>query len=993
METDESVPQSGVEDRDIGSLLLASVSAQERYAEFGNESDIKLAVQYLKEFIDLLPDDYPARVDGLNNLGSLLELQYDKTGELNDLEEAIAVSRQGLDLTNEDHCDYATFLDGLGGKLEKRYEQLDDAADLEEAISLTKKAIDLTAGDDPQRGISINNLGNRLLKWYMWTKEVADLDEAIAAARRAVDAIGEDHPDRATCFDGLGTGLESRYERTGELADLDEAIKVAKQAVDLAADSESDRARCFSNLGNKYELRFERTGELIALEEAITAARQAVDLAASSPITRASYVNNLGSKLAKRYDRLDEIADLEEAIMLARQAVNSTPEGNLRRLIYMHNVAVDLERLYEARGLIVDLNEAIEMDRKVVALVADNYHDRPACFDSLGNKLEKLYEHTGEADALEEAIAVARQAVDSTPEDHPDRVAWLINLGVKLEMRFERDGELKDAQAASDSFHGAWECQSAVPFHRVKAAARSLKLLAIQGKLDTAISLGKGVVDLLPTINTRQLRRDDQQFVMSTFAGIAADLCSVFLEAGQPNEALEYLEKVRAAIIGQIIDNRSDLSDLITHHPQIASRYEELLNNVNTPLDDLEPGPYLTQALNRRREAVTALDACVEQIRTLPGQERFLLGLTIPEMQECASDGIIVIVNVTDFRSDAIFVSVRTIKTVNLPKLLAADARIWIKMDWNGSRRERGEKNLRYSQYLSWLWDVCVKKVVDELGPLREPSAHDHPRIWWIGTGLASSLPFHAAGSHSIGSMENAYSKIISSYTPSIKALAYSQGQAKRSKRASGSLLMIVMPTTPGHRPLPGVIEEKEEVIKVADGYLDIDTLEMPNADRVVESVRCCSTVHFACHGSTDHLDPSKSSLIFQKSDESDSPKEDTLTVYRISNLSLPHARLAYLSACSTAQNKVAQLTDEVIHVVSGFQVAGFPHAVGCLWPSVDRVCVYVAKEFYGSLLRRDGAGWTDRDVASALREAVMVVKTADFDMPLNWAQFVHYGA
>lgn len=141
METDESVPQSGVEDRDIGSLLLASVSAQERYAEFGNESDIKLAVQYLKEFIDLLPDDYPARVDGLNNLGSLLELQYDKTGELNDLEEAIAVSRQGLDLTNEDHCDYATFLDGLGGKLEKRYEQLDDAADLEEAISLTKKPL------------------------------------------------------------------------------------------------------------------------------------------------------------------------------------------------------------------------------------------------------------------------------------------------------------------------------------------------------------------------------------------------------------------------------------------------------------------------------------------------------------------------------------------------------------------------------------------------------------------------------------------------------------------------------------------------------------------------------------------------------------------------------------------------------------------------------------------------------------------------------------
>jgi hypothetical protein len=31
--------------------------------------------------------------------------------------------------------------------------------------------------------------------------------------------------------------------------------------------------------------------------------------------------------------------------------------------------------------------------------------------------------------------------------------------------------------------------------------------------------------------------------------------------------------------------------------------------------------------------------------------------------------------------------------------------------------------------------------------------------------------------------------------------------------------------------------------------------------------------------------------------------------------------------------------------------------------------------------------------VALALREAVMAVRAEDMDMPLNWAQFVHFGA
>jgi hypothetical protein len=49
------------------------------------------------------------------------------------------------------------------------------------------------------------------------------------------------------------------------------------------------------------------------------------------------------------------------------------------------------------------------------------------------------------------------------------------------------------------------------------------------------------------------------------------------------------------------------------------------------------------------------------------------------------------------------------------------------------------------------------------------------PRIWWIGVGIANYLPFHAAGNHSVGSTENTLHWAVSSYTPTIKALAHAR--------------------------------------------------------------------------------------------------------------------------------------------------------------------------------------------------------------------------
>ncbi|KAN0071690.1 CHAT domain containing protein [Elaphomyces granulatus] len=1018
-----------------------------RYERMGEMKDLEEAIQTAWKAVESTPADYPNRAVLLSNLGGRLGSRYDRMGVVKDLEEAIQTARKAVESTPADHPDRAlraACLNNLGNNLGHRYERTGEMKDLEEAIQTVRKAVESTPADYPNRAVRLTNLGAQLSRRYQRTREMKDLEEAIQTAWQAVESTPADHPDRAACLNNLGSFLESRYEWTGEMKDLEEAIQTARKAVESTPAGHPDRAACLNNLGNQLGHRYERTGEMKDLEEAIQTARKAVESTPADHPDQATQLNNLGTKLGHRYKRTGEMKDLEEAIQTARRAVESSPAGHLDQAARLSNLGIKLQSRYERTGEMKDLEEAIQTTRKAVESTPADHPDRAAHLNNLGTKLDRRYDRTGEMKDLEEAIQTARRVVESTPADHPDRggrlnnlgtilgyrygrtgemkdleeaiqtarravesaptdypdlAARLNNLGICLKSRYERTREMKDLEETFRYLYDAWDCTNAVPFYRVRAAALCLKILATQHKLDAGINLGRAVLELLPTVHTRLLDRNDQQFVMSTFAGVASDLCGFFLASNRPNEALECLEQGRGVIISQLLDRHTDLSDLIADHPTLAQQYERLIHEVNTPLTH---NAAEVQATKQRREAVAELDACIKTIRGIPDHRRFLLGQTVAEMQKCAGEGTVVVVNITEFRSDTILISYNAVKTVPLSQLSASDTRAWLSKRWTVEKRsEQKQKNEEFLGYLSWLWQACVKQILGEISTQSRPT-QGLPRVWWMGTGLASSMPFHAAGFHMRGSTENAYSRIISSYTPSIKALAYARNWARsteESRAAHGSLLVATMPTTPRGRSeknppkdLPGVTKERDEIIKAAHDRITVVALNQPSAEQVLESLKVCRIAHFACHGTSDNLDPSNSGLILQK--RSNEPGEvfeqDRLTAHRIAELQLRHTQIAYLSACSTAENKAAKLSDKVIHVVSGFQVAGFPHVVGCLWPAGDLECVEVASRFYLSVLQQSSG---NGEVASALQEAVMAVRAEDINMPLNWALFVHYGA
>ena len=147
--------------------------------------------------------------------------------------------------------------------------------------------------------------------------------------------------------------------------------------------------------------------------------------------------------------------------------------------------------------------------------------------------------------------------------------------------------------------------------------------------------------------------------------------------------------------------------------------------------------------------------------------------------------------------------------------------------------------------------------------------------------------------------------------------------------------------------------------------------------DDVLEKMRTCGIFHFAGHGKSDSLNPSMSFLLL------DDWNVNPLTVEDLRNLRLQDSPpfLGYLSACSTSANIVDNLSDESIHLVGAFQLAGFRHVVGTFWEVSDSTCVDVAKMFY-DMIRKENM--TDDSVSRGLHHAVRALRDREVK-ELEW--------
>jgi CHAT domain-containing protein len=221
---------------------------------------------------------------------------------------------------------------------------------------------------------------------------------------------------------------------------------------------------------------------------------------------------------------------------------------------------------------------------------------------------------------------------------------------------------------------------------------------------------------------------------------------------------------------------------------------------------------------------------------------------------------------------------------------------------------------------------------------------------------------------------------VVSSYTPTIRALEHARAQAAGLASAQakaglpGEALVVSVPEARGYPPLGGV---PAEIAALEAHFPSVRRLSGPDAtrDRVLAALPGAPLVHFACHADSDLAAAFAGRLIL-----SDGP----LSVTDISELRLGGGHLAFLSACTTALGS-AGLPDEAVHLTSAFQLAGYAHVVGTLWHASDAASAELAALFYERL----EAG---RPVSAALHDAVATLCSRAPRTPTTWAPYVHVG-
>lgn len=797
--------------------------------------------------------------------------------------------------------------------------------------------------------------------------------EAIRTEYAAVNATAEDHPDRVIHFHKLGCHLFDLYLKKGSTGDLLEAIRIGQIVIDSSTKTHPERWHFLVNLAAEYHALFLYDASKDDLEKSIGYAKAAVSAIPQPCPARGTALSILLRGLLSQFSETQSMNDLEEALLIGQAALDITPEDHPDRATFLSGYAETISIQYRKSGSLIDLDKA---------------------------------------------ITIRQAAIDAADEDNPLRARLLNNCGLERVIRYHKTGSSDDLQQALAQFTESLYEGGSPEFDCLLGGLEASKIILMCNDYAQGAQFLTECLALFKSAIPRSGSSEDHLFFLRKILGLGSLAASVFLRnGGSVLESLQALEKSQGVIASFLSDSRSDISMLEGYNPILYRHYRHIrklvaINTLASPpygvvrgheFPKLEPpGGYYTPVMLSTSYMIKELEVLGHLIRKKYGLDKFQLPPTEQELISLGRNGPIVIFNINNVGSDALLITKENLQVLPLPRLTLEDLNKHVTRGGGGNRCRRDAKlisingsdaikkeGLRHdlAQSMHWLWDVAVKPILKKLGLLwqqQPPSVL--PCLWWVGGGSMALLPLHAAGEHSLGSIENTMSHVVSSYAPTVKALQSARKTSWIPLTVNQSrILVVAMQQTPDQDDL-NVTDEIASIRQHVGSSASMEVLESPTVNDVVGKVKDCSMIHFACHGYMDTKEPLKSALLLGKANV------EKLTLEHLQSLDHRLAQIAYLSACSTAEIGARDLIDESIHLASTFQLVGFRHVIGCMWGADDDAAVAVAAKFYGCLLQQNAD--IISSVPRALHRAILDLKARDgncenIDL---WAPFIHVG-
>ncbi len=1008
------------------------------YSTTGQAQAVTDAVSVGRQVLDSVPPDHPQAGIIFYELGESLHELFGLSGEAALLDVAIGLLTKSIGA-------HVPFTEGLSSIIyalsRAQYDlfQLNrDRKLLEYAAGGAQAAALIAQHEQPELAMFAHHAMIVLRDLYHLTQDETKLQEAVQQGFTAVAAAPKEHPDHATFQDDLLSTLMDLYQVTQDADVLLRAVAAGRNAVATATPDYPDRGRFLHNLSYVLHVQYGIDRNSIVLRETVKVGREAVAATPPGHPDRAAYLVSLGAFLQNLSNRHGNLEVLREAIAVTREAADSVPSGDPHHAEYLGNLAMIRYSLFTQQADIAVLTQALAEAREALALTAPGAAPRARLQSNLSVLLCARFTADADAGALPEALAAAREAAAALPAGTPDHTTAFAQLGRCLRLSFELSAQPGLVADARQAFTTAAQTAGSA---RVRIVAwRGLAWAELTGGNPTeALHACEQAIDLVQEVSAPRSWRWDRRDELSDLAGLAGEVATIAIRAGRPDRALELLERTRGTLLAEAIGWRGDQAELQARAPELAEKYAKLRDAMdlaeqlnhgdavllkvpgldkpaamphtggtdfdfdadNTP-DDLRA--YLLPRIAAwRRELELGRNDLLNRIRQVDGLDSFLATPSSGELQAQAAEGPVVLITVSTYGADALIVTTGSLHTVPLPGVTPHTVRDRVdrlvratSTASTPSLPARRQAQRELGDLLGWLWDRITAPVLEELGFTGSPEAEDSwPRIWWCPIGEIALLPVHAAGHHDLDLAQGeapptVMDRVVSSYTPTLRALHHARAAYARTSSVPGDgqrgALVVVMPNTPEAEasPIPGALAEAARIQSLIPGSRTLTGSEAI-FEAVTEGLKSHRIAHLACHGLNNRSNPDASMLLLH--DHASRP----LTVNEVGRQQLGDADLAYLSACSTTQSS-PWLADEALHITSAFQLAGYSHVIGTLWPINDAVATRIADEFYTDLTQ-DGttAPRTDR-APHALHRAIRRLRSDYMASPALWAAHIHVG-
>jgi CHAT domain-containing protein/Tfp pilus assembly protein PilF len=229
-------------------------------------------------------------------------------------------------------------------------------------------------------------------------------------------------------------------------------------------------------------------------------------------------------------------------------------------------------------------------------------------------------------------------------------------------------------------------------------------------------------------------------------------------------------------------------------------------------------------------------------------------------------------------------------------------------------------------------------------------------------------------------------------YAPSLSVLREMNRRKGASEKTASSLIAFGNPVIGKDEqgntdvcPLPEAEQEVSSIARSFDSKTGKVLIGRDAAEKTFKSLApAYSIIHLATHGIIDNRQPLYSHLLLTKT-EGDPDNDGRLEARQIIDMNL-HADLAVLSACETANGRIAP-GEGVMGMSWAFFVAGTRSMLVSQWKINSASTSELMLNFYKNLNRNDSD--IKRNKAQALRNAaVVMIKDRQYQHPFYWAGF-----